>query len=533
MNANCLATKEREDNVPQVESNTEIENKPETENNLECESNPECESDRECGSDRECESNRECEDEEALAPEAIDEDINFIISDDALQVTAELLAPEYDGLPLSLEAARKKLGETGVSYGIDENALSNLIESKEYYQPYVIAKGTPPRDGEGGKLLFNFSTDERTGSPKEIGGGRVDYRSLDLYVSVEKGQLLVTRIPATEGYPGTSVYGKTIIQKPGKEVSLPRGKNVEVNENKTEMYSLCSGMVEFVNNSVNVSNVYNVKGDCDLSVGNIDFDGSVHIQGSVRSGSIIKATGGVIVEGSVEAATIIAGGNVEVKGGMQGADKGMIEAGGAVTILYIERGIIHAGGPVTLDVSMHSIIETGDTLTAKGRRGAIIGGHAGSSGSIIANYVGTLSNTRTEIAVGVMPRKRARHKAVEIEIDEIIREILNLDKLDVYLESAKSTMDPEKWELLSRSSSENRSMHAENLTILTEEKNLLEYEMANAHDGMVHVFDTVFSGSRVMIGSDAYVVTDEINYASFKFSDTNVVYGPCEISRDH
>ena len=327
------------------------------------------------------------------------------IADDGLQASATLLAPEPGGSQLSVEAAKRMIYETGVTHGIDDMAVSMLLDAKDYGDPYVVAAATLPVDGQDGKLIFNFSTDERTGSPKEISCGRVDYRSLDLYVPVEKGQLLVTRIPATVGTSGLSVKREDLKQKPGKEIMFPRGKNVEVNEDKTEMYALCSGMVEFVNNSVNVSDVYKIRGDCDLSVGNIDFDGCVHITGSVRSGNTVKATGGVFVDGSVEAATIIAGGNVEVKGGMQGADKGLIEAGGAVTILYVERGTVHADGPVTFDVSIHSTIESGDILTAKGRRGAIIGGRAGSSDSIIANYIGALSNARTEIVVGVMQGK--------------------------------------------------------------------------------------------------------------------------------
>jgi len=296
------------------------------------------------------------------------------------------------------------------------------------------------------------------------------------------------------------------------------------------MYALCSGMVEFVNNSVNVSNVYNVKGDCDLGVGNINFDGCVHVHGNVCSGNTIRATGGVIVDGGVEAATIIAGGNVEVKGGMQGANKGLIEAGGAVSILFVERGTIRADGPVMLDVSMHSTIEAGESLTARGRRGAIIGGRVGSTGSIVANYVGAMSHTRTEIAVGVTPRKRARLQVVENELERLSIECANLDKLDTYLESAINTMPPEKWDLLSRSSIENRRLNTECCNAFMDEKNTLIYELEHATDGMVHVYNTVFSGARVLIGSNAYIVNDEINYVSFKHDDSNVVFGPYELN---
>jgi len=460
-----------------------------------------------------------------------DESLYIVISDDELHAEAILLAPENGGEMLDFNTAMQQLRDIGVTHGIDEELLTTFIDTKIYNLSCIVAQATLPVDGEDGKLLFNFSTDERTGKPKEIGGGRVDYRALDLYVPVQEGQLLVTRIPATGGMPGITVTGKELKQNPGKEIMLPKGKNVRVNEEKTEMHALCSGMVEFINNSVNVSSVYNVKGDCDISVGNIDFDGSVHVSGTVRSGSTIRATGGIIIDGSVEAATIIAGGNVEIKGGVQGADKALIEAGGAVSMLYVEHSTVQADGPVTFDVSLHSIIEAGSTLTAKGSRGAIIGGRAGAVGNIIANYVGALSNTCTEVAVGVMPRKRTRLQFLENEIKLLNNEQLNLDKLDVYLEKSKEHICPEKWDLLHRSSIENRQINAEHIYEYTTEKDNLKYEIEHATEGKIHVLDTVFSGSRVLIGSDIYAVNDEINYVSFKRSDSNVVCEPCEISK--
>jgi len=459
------------------------------------------------------------------------ERLSVVVAADEMKAEAILLAPEEGGALLDLEAAKQQLNEAEVTHGINEERLASLIESRTYNQPYIVAEAIAPVDGENGKLQFNFSTDERTGSPKEIGSGRVNYRSLDIYVPVTEGQLLVTLVPPTEGTPGVTVTGTYIEPKPGKEIVLPKSKNVRVNEEKTQMFALCSGMVEYINNSVNVSNIFNVKGDCDLSIGDIDFDGSVHVTGTVRSGSTIKATGGVIIDGGVEAATIIAGGNVEIKGGVQGGDKAVIEAGGAVSMLYVERGTVQADGPVTFDVSMHSIIEAGETLTAKGRRGAIIGGRAGAAGNITANYVGTVSHTRTEVAVGVMPRKRTRLQQLETEISFLNAEQAKLDRLDYYLEKSKNQISNEKWTLLHKSSVENRKFNKGLIDEYTTEKDSLVYELEHSTEGKIHVLDTVFSGSQVLIGSDRYTVNDEISYVSFTRNDSNVVYGPCEISK--
>jgi len=461
----------------------------------------------------------------------IGEELSVLISEDEMQASATLHAPEHGGELLNLKTAESLLAGAGVMHGIDLLALDTLLSSKMYGVAQVVATATPPKDGEDGKLIFHFSIDERTGSPREImgTGGRVNYRSLDLYVPVDEGQLLVTRTYATEGEPGLSVTGRNVSQKPGKEAMFPRGKNVDINDDKTEMHSQSAGMVEYVNSCVNVSNVYSIKGDCDLRVGDIDFDGSVHITGNVCSGSTIKATGGVIIEGSVEAATIIAGGNVEVKGGMQGADKGLIEAGGAVSALYVERGRVLADGAVKLDMCIHSIVEAGDTLTVEGRRGAIIGGRVSSCGDIVANYVGAISNTRTEVAVGVTPRKRARLQNLTDEIENLNEDQVKLDRLDAYLTNTKGTIDPLKWNILYNSGTENRRLNNERLSALIVEKENLEYELEHATESMVHVYNTVFTGSRVLIGRNTYVVNDDISYVSFKHSDSEVTYGPCEL----
>ena len=459
------------------------------------------------------------------------EDINIVVTGDELEASVRLLPPEPNGPVLSIEDAKKKIFEFGVVQGVDEEALAALLSSKEYGEPIVIAKATPPVDGEDGKLIFHFSTDERTGSPREIGGGRVDYRSLDLYVPVTEGQLLVSKTDATEGEPGMSVKGNPIRQRPGKEISLPRGKNVEINDLRTEMTATCSGMVDFVNNAINVSNIYKINGDCDMSVGNIDFDGSIHISGSVRSGHTIKATDGITVGGGVEGAKLIAGGSVEVKGGMQGSMKGLIEAGGSVSIMYIEQGTIVADGPVKVDVSIHSRIESGGTIEALGKRGAIIGGSAAAAGDIIANFLGALSNTKTEVAVGVMPRKRARIQTLEIELERLATDKIKLDQLDAYLEKTKGSMDNETWTKLHLSGIENRRINNEDRQIHQDEIAALKTEIENATNSRVHVYETAFSGTRITIGSSAFKVLDEIGYASFRYDNGEVVYGPCEISK--
>lgn len=56
----------------------------------------------------------------------------------------------------------------------------------------------------------------------------------------------------------------------------------------------------------------------DLSTGNIDFEGSVQVNGNVSSNFVIRAGGNVIISGVVEGAYIEAGGNIIIARGMNG-----------------------------------------------------------------------------------------------------------------------------------------------------------------------------------------------------------------------
>ena len=467
----------------------------------------------------------------AQQEQILGEDIMIEIPKYDMEARAKLLPPEPGGAPLRFEDAMQKLKLMDVLHGIDEQALNALINEKNYDKSYTVAVASKPIDGENGKLVFHFGTAEKTARPKELEDGRVDYKSLDLYEPVEEGQLLVSRTLATEGTPGMTVKGRQIKQRPGKSVILPKGKNILTNDDKTAMYAKSSGMVEYISGSVNVSNVYSIEGDVDLGIGNIDFDGSVHISGNVRSGHVIKATGGVVVGGVVEASEIMSGGNVEVKRGMQGMDRGRIEAGGSISILYIERGRASAAGSITVDASIHSILEAGESLYAKGKRGSIIGGRAFAAGEIVANSIGSVSTVQTDAEVGFMPGKRERLSLLEKEMDRLAGEMIKLDQLDAYLDKSKAKLDAETFDKLYRSGAENRRSYTEQMEHNTEEINGLRTEMEHATEGKVHVFDTVYTGTRITIASDMYKVNDDIQYATFKNVDGQVTWVPCEKNR--
>src|SRR5208337_4362272 len=92
-----------------------------------------------------------------------------------------------------------------------------------------------------------------------------------------------------------------------------------------------------------------INGDVDLTTGNINFNGTVHITGSVRPGFKVQADSDVIIERDVEDAHIIAGGNITIKNGVVGNESVHITARGDITARFIQNARIEAGKSITVE----------------------------------------------------------------------------------------------------------------------------------------------------------------------------------------
>ena len=191
-----------------------------------------------------------------------------------------------------------------------------------------------------------------------------------------------------------------------KSCRLEYGRNISINEDKTEIYSDVTGHAMYINGKVFVSDVYEVPADVDNSIGNINYDGSVHVKGNIKSGFTVEAEGDVIVDGVIENASVYAGGQIIVKRGVQGMHKGVLKAGSNVISKYIENATVSAGGYIESEIILNSTVSSGGTIKVHGRKGLINGGVTRAANCIEANNFGTEMETPTILEVGVDPAKK-------------------------------------------------------------------------------------------------------------------------------
>jgi len=223
---------------------------------------------------------------------------------DSMEAYVMLITPD-DGGEYTIESLQKALDDRGVKYGIDEAALTELIDEKKYGVETLVAQGTEPVDGKDGYYDYNFNCNFDK-KPLMRPDGTVDYWSVKSIESVVQDQVIAEYHPCVEGMDGKTVTGKPIPAKRGREQLPLKGKGFERKDDNTYV-ALMSGKIETQNDRVVILPVHELSGNADLSSGNIDFHGDVVIHGSVESGVIVKASGTITVDGIVEACTLEAG----------------------------------------------------------------------------------------------------------------------------------------------------------------------------------------------------------------------------------
>ena len=345
-----------------------------------------------------------------------------------------VLAQAYGGREVERKDVEKALEAQSVRAGIDYEAIEKALTLKAWDTRTSIAKWVEPVHGEDAKIDYLFRTTS-TIQPKEVDGLKVDYRELETVVSVHKGTPLAQKTPATKGKDGFTVSGRTLAARPGKDDRLSAGKGTKLSDDRLQLVADIDGQPILRDKTITVEPVLSIDGDIDFCTGNIDFAGSVRVAGNVVSGFTLKASEHIHVEGLVEDCHIEAGGDVLIKGGIQGGQKGVVKAGGNVSALFIERASIEAGGSIVAGQILHSTLLAGDQVTITMEKGHICGGTIGARNLIEARIIGSEYGTWTELSVGFQPKDKLRleemkHEKVERKaaLEEAEKGIATLDE---------------------------------------------------------------------------------------------------------
>lgn len=425
------------------------------------------------------------------------------------------------------EQLKQGLADNGITTGILEERLADIVENGIYNREILIAEGTQAVDGIDGYYDYKFNT-QFDSKPKVLPDGSVDYWSVHSIETVVEGQVIAVYHPAILGSDGITVKGKTLVAKRGREQLPLKGKGFERMPDNLTYKALTDGKIEMQNDRVVVLPVHEISGNAELSTGNIDFRGDVVIHGGVENGMSIKATGSVVIDGIVESCVIEAGKDIILRSGMLGSNRAFVKTKGNITAKFFEFTKIECEGNLQADVLMDCDVNCKGKVILDGSRGQIIGGEVRAIKGIEVSTLGNDAEKNTAVYVGAGLEVYSRLHVLEKKVDALKA---NLEKIEEGLrqfEALEQTRgvsyanDPRRMAIL-RVKIKDTATLASDETELHNLRKLAEY----SHGACVSVLRNVYPGVSVNIDEMRYTVKNIGKSVEFYKLPDKIATRPC------
>ena len=351
------------------------------------------------------------------------------VSYDEMEAYLYLPEPEADK-KYTVRELEQLLADNGVTHGILEDKIQEIVDKKIYMKDVKVAEGTLTAPGEDGYFEYHFRRN-LDNKPQVRPDGSVDYWNLSLIEAVTEGQVIAVYHPAVQGIDGVNVRGVTKPADRAREQQPLKGKGFTRLEDNLVYTASLTGKIEMKNDHINISPVYEIFGNVGVESGNVDFHGDVLIHGNVEAGMKVKATGTVTVDGVVEAAEVYAGRDIVLRGGVMGDSRAVIHSDNNIHAKFFEYSTVECLGDIDAEVFMASVVECYGQIVLNGRKARIIGGKVKAIKGIDCKEIGNGSEIVTEINVGVeiesyrhqqyLQKKISKEKD-ELEVAEVAEE---------------------------------------------------------------------------------------------------------------
>ncbi|MDR3254622.1 MAG: FapA family protein [Synergistaceae bacterium] len=460
------------------------------------------------------------EEKTVIAKEAI---FRIKISEDALTCEMLYIPPTGEAPIPTVERVKGEMNSHGVVFGHDEEAIQKLLGNAAAREWIVTAKGEPPENGRDAKI--DYKVDLNILKPKAV-GDKVDMKELGAVINVTKGQLVAEKIPAFKGKDGTSVLGRRIAVYVGKDKNLPVGKGTLLSEDKMQLFADCDGNLLVKDQKLTVNPIFEVNGDVDYGVGNINFVGPVNVSGSVREGFEVSAGSDLRIGGVVEGATLLSEGNMMIKAGVRGAGKAKLMSKGDITIGYLDQAFVRAEGNIAVaDVILNCDVGARfDVVVGGGKKGQIVGGRVLAGSEVVCEILGSEMEPKTDVIVGQLPEIVEERKQKQEELGQLEGKIEQIDANIDFLKDLQHMggLTKDKQELLARITKAKYQLKAQYHAIQVRLDELDRDEEENKMDGCVRVRNICYPGVAIIIRGVRYIVRERLRFTRFVYEDGEI-----------
>lgn len=452
-------------------------------------------------------------------------DGEFSVTVDSDLMTAWLtLVPPQGGKPVMLEEIGAELSAQGIVYGVLRSEIDRVLATG-FCDRIAIAYGDEPKEGMPTRFETLYDKEEEAAEDDEL--DRVRYSDLCYLTLIKPGDKLMRRYPPVPGKNGTNVKGHPILPQSTPDIpfrTILNGAAPDKND-PTLLVATSGGQPTAVDNGVTVNPVIEVL-NVDLSTGSIEFEGTLHVGGDIKAGMRVKVSGDVIVNGAMEAAEVIAGGNVAVRGGIVGhpdsrpgshalpETTARIFCEGSVQAMFMENVHVEAGKSIMLGRTARQceLIAREEIIVGKGKGGQIIGGRTQATIRVATAILGTTTGAKTYVQVGINPYLEKQIADKDTEFKRTCDELDRVVKLLVYFKQ-----NPAKGAggVAEKVEGTRKQLMAK-IDTLTEEIKALRAQLELAEQARVEVGGQIYYGVEVRIGQQVWQPQDDMGRASLE-----------------
>lgn len=395
---------------------------------------------------------------------------------------------------LDREQFLAQLKASGITYGINTDVVDAIVaDDTDKKRRVCIAEGKKPQRGKDGWYEFFFEKEENL-AIRNTGTDTPDYQLSGKLMVVNKGQKLMQYHAAEFGKNGFTVTGKFLMGQKGTELQVIHGYGFTFFKDKKIYAAAMDGKMEYQDHQLIVTplHVYDevIK---TTKTGIIEAEGSVYVKGNVGSRTQIKATGDILIDGSVETAELESGGNVYIRKGMNASYKGKIKAKGDVYAQFLEAVEVTAEGNIYANYSMDSQLKTSRNIYLTGSKGALVGGSASAEQGMQMRRAGNSVGSKTNVYFGAFEETRRIAIGLDEQIKRTKEEIETLVKAQSELEKK---YDPEIYNGMEISVKIENGLYTKRkeLEEFLANKEIMDQKLEKCERAEVLIMDEVYDG---------------------------------------
>ncbi len=455
------------------------------------------------------------------------------VSKDEMHGYITVDAPAMSGSELTADAIEKALKAQGVRCGINEEKILEFVDNPVYSTSYEVASAILPVDGKDSYVQYNFETDQSKLKAQESASGNVDFKELNRIQNVVKGQVLATRIAATKGKGGKTLYGHYLEAKNGKDNPVVLGQNVEFDKDGATILASIDGQVLFENGKIKVEPMLTLDA-VNIKTGNITFVGSVIVKGAVEDGFDVSASGTIDIGGTVGKCHIVSeSGDVIVHQGVFGKNEGSIKAGKSLFVKFVQGMNLEVEQNIIATDSLMNCNATAmKNIVVYGKKAQITGGNLFATEEICAKTVGSPGGgTTTVLSVGVDPRAKKKLDEFLDSHGKLLKELENID-LDINtleeLKKKRRSLPKEKEDTLGSLVERKKQIVSEAKELAQEIDSLQNHLRDLKAVGKVKVEGTVYPGTKIYVRDVLDEIHSEVSKCTFYYENAFARRGPYE-----